>query len=393
MRAILIITFLSISVGSFAQTDSVGLQKSSLWSNLSLQGMYQSGNVFGTNKFLRGNNAESDRIDTYQAYSLKLSRQTTGTNLWEQLYKYPTWGVGIYAANFDNSKEVGIPVAVYGFLNAPFKRWHKWTLNYELGLGAAFNWNSFNPITNQYNLSIGAKRSFFIDAGVQLHYNLTNNWDLISGFSLSHFSNGALKKPNKGINTIAPAISLKYNFYDRPVFKKQAVPKYNDENEWLISVFGGAKNVVFDSVDVDVREKYEGINFATFGISTAYNRQIGYKSKIGVGMTVSYNGSVNAQVAVENNELDANDRPLGDKLQLSIHPSYELVINRISIILQPAFYLYRKKLKNQSSFFHQRIGLKYHITDSFFAGLTLRSYDFRVSDFIEWNVGYRIKWR
>jgi hypothetical protein len=110
-------------------------------------------------------------------------------------------------------------------------------------------------------------------------------------------------------------------------------------------------------------------------------------------MTALYDGSVNAQVAVDENELEAIAGPLGDKLQLSIYPSYELIINRVSLIFQPAFYQYRKKLANQSSFFHQRIGVKYQASYQFFSGLTLRDYDFHVSDFIKWNLGYRIKWK
>ena len=113
-------------------------------------------------------------------------------------------------------------------------------------------------------------------------------------------------------------------------------------------------------------------------------------SKIGFGMTFSYDGSVNTQIAIEENELDPVDGPITDKLQLSIYPSYELVVNKVSLILQPAFYLYRKKIKNQSPDFHQRIGLKYNISDNLFVGITLRDYAFHVSDFIEWNLGFRI---
>ena len=81
-----------------------------------------------------------------------------------------------------------------------------------------------------------------------------------------------------------------------------------------------------------------------------------------------------------------------DKIFLSIYPSYELVINKVSIIIQPAFYLYRKKLVNQTPVFHQRVGLKYHFTDHLFIGITLVAYKFHVSEFIEWNIGYRLKW-
>lgn len=359
--------------------------------NNGLKAGYQNGYVFATNDFIRGANAEKDTINAFQAFSLEFSKQTTGENQWEQLYKYPNYGFGIYMADFHNPEEIGTPFAIYGFFNAPFKRWSKWTFNYDIGFGATFNWKAFNPISNQYNISIGAGESFFIDVGLILQHNLTKKIDIEAGISLTHFSNGALKKPNKGINTIGPNIGLKYNFDDRPEFIKQEIPRFENENEWLIAVFGGINNVIFEAANIDVIEKYEGLNFPVVGISTVFNKQVSYKSKFGLGMSFSYNGALDAQVAVENNELDAIESPFVDKIQLSVFPSYELVMHRVSLILQPAFYLYRKKINNPTPVFHQRIGLKYYFPNNLFAGITLRDYDFQTSDFIEWTIGYRFK--
>lgn len=391
LKQLLIFIMILIPVYTMAQADSIenSLQKERKY--ISLRSEYQRGHVFATNDFLRGLNTEHDRIDDFQTFSIKFSTQTTGKKLWEQLYNYPAWGLAIYTADFQAPEEIGYPLAIYGFFNGPFRRWEKVSFNYELGFGATFNWRSFNPITNQYNIAIGAGQSFIIDAGMNLQYNITKRIDLITGFSLTHFSNGALKKPNFGINTIAPKIGMKYNFYDQPSFKEREVPEFRRKNEWLLSGFGGTKNVIFDTVNIDVLEKYEGVFFPVFGLSAGYNRQISYKSNIGFGITVSYDGSVNAQVAIEENELDPVDSPFIDKVQLSIYPSYELVINKLSITLQPAFYIYRKEFANQSPAFFQRIGIKYYLSDNLYMGVILRDYAFHVSDYIEWTIGYRFR--
>ncbi len=386
------LSILAFHLVGFAQSDSIRKPEIISRRLLALQAVYQNGYVFATNPFLKGINAEAEKIKAFQAFSVKLSLQTTGKNNWEQLYNFPQYGIGLYVADFYNPGEIGIPIAVYGFFNAPFKRWDKLSFNYEIGFGATFNWRAYNPVTNQYNIAIGAGTSFLIDAGLNLEYLLTKRIEFAAGFSLTHFSNGALRKPNFGINTFAPKVSLKYKFFDKPVFVSQAISKFIPENEWLISAYGGIKNVIFDSVSLPVLEKYEGLYFPVFGISSTFNRQVSHKSKIGFGATLSYNGAVNAQAVIENNELEAVDSKFSDKILLSIYPSYELVINRASLILQPAFYIYHKKLTNQSPVFHQRIGLKYLITDHIFIGITLVDYKFHVSDFIEWNIGYRINW-
>jgi hypothetical protein len=267
----------------YGQADSTGVPESKVWKHTSVQAFYQKGYVFATNDFIKGINVESARINGFQTFSLKLSTRSDGEKLWEQLYKYPEWGIGIYMADFYNPEEIGRPLALYGFFNAPFIRMQKLLLNYELGFGATFNWKSFKPVTNQYNIAIGAGESFIIDAGLNLDYQLTDRTDIIAGFSLTHFSNGALKKPNFGINTVAPKIGLKYNFYKPIKFIARDVPEFDPHNEWIISGFGGVKNLIFDSVNIDIIEKYEGAFFPVFGISAGYNRQVSYKSKIGMG--------------------------------------------------------------------------------------------------------------
>ena len=390
MKILNTLIFLAFTLFLQAQQDSVFNTKNDTFSALSLQVMYQNGYVFATNEFLRGLNSESEKINAYQAVALKFSKQTTGKKLWEQLYKYPYWGIGLYVADFHNPKEIGIPIAVYGFLNAPFIRWNYLTFNYELGFGLTFNWKSFNPITNQYNQSIGAGESVLIDAGLNLGYRITKRIELNAGFSLTHFSNGALKKPNLGLNTIAPRISFRYNFFKPPDFQCNEIPEFNHRNEWLFSVYGGAKNVIIDTLNIDIIEKYEGVYYPELGLSFGYYRLFSYKSKIGLGMTFSYDGSVNAQVAIDKNELEPVNGKPKDNIMISIYPSYEIAFNKVSIVLQPSFYLYRKKLDVQSPVFHQRIGLLYHFTNKIFCGITLRAYKLHISDFIEWKVGYRI---
>jgi hypothetical protein len=146
---------------------------------------------------------------------------------------------------------------------------------------------------------MGAAESALIEAGLDLGYMITKRLEFDAGFSLTHFSNGALKVPNYGIITIAPKISLKYNFFDLPNFQKMKVPIYNDRKEWVVSFYGGAKNVIFDTINIDIIEKYKGVYYSELGFSIGYNRQISYKSKFGLGMTFSYDGSVDAQIAIE----------------------------------------------------------------------------------------------
>ena len=66
---------------------------------------------------------------------------------------------------------------------------------------------------------------------------------------------------------------------------------------------------------------------------------------------------------------------------------------KFSMIIQPAYYIHRKEVEERgvpSSY--QRIGVKYHIRNNLIAGISIRTIYFSNAEFIEWNMGYRIKW-
>ena len=377
----------------FAQTSKSKIDSFFMYTPILIQGSFNPGRVFPTNDFVRGQNFSNDTIDEYKSFSLLFLKQTTGTKLWEQLYNYPVYGVGIYTASFKETNELGTPIAVFGYFSAPFMRSQKLTFNYELGLGLTFNWRNFDPLSNPNNIAISAERSVYIETGVNLEYQISRKFFMGAGYGLYHFSNGHLKSPNMGLNMQALKFNLRYQINKTTYsFIKNPVPQYKKHFEWDISIFGGAENVIYSGDDVDIIAKYHGLYFPVYGINNTFNRAISYKSKIGAGFSVGYNGVLNAQLAVENGQLDEVDLPFGNHINISIYPSYELMIDRLSIILQPGFYLYRKKTTELTPIFYQRVGMKYHFWKNYFAGISLRAYKYHISDFIEWNIGRRIIW-
>nr|WKN36153.1 acyloxyacyl hydrolase [Tunicatimonas sp. TK19036] len=352
---------------------------------------YQLGTVLPTNKFVRGTNAAVDAIDDFQAFSAQLAYQTNGKHVWEQRYHFPRWGGGVYIADFFNRKELGYPIALYGFFIGPFRRWEKSSFNYSLSFGFTFNWEPFNAKDNQYNIAIGAGETAYIDLGMNYEYNFTETLSGDLGFSVTHFSNGALKKPNFGLNVLAPRLRLRYNLQeDTPTFDKSAFPEYRARFEYDFSAFAGTKQVFIDTSNVDLKKKYSGVYFPIVGFSAVANYHVSYKSKLGVGATLAYNGTLNAQLDVQDGELDDIDVPFVSHLAMSVYPSYELVVHRVSLMLQPGFYILRKKIPDVNSWVYYRIGIKYHMWENFFIGINLRANSLKESDFIEWSVGYRL---
>lgn len=202
-----------------------------------IQGSFHAGKVIPTNDFVRGQNFANDTIDEYTSFSLLLLKQTTGDNLWEQLYGYPVYGIGIYSAFFKETSELGTPISVFGYFSAPLARARRLNFKYELGLGLTFNWKNFDPLNNPNNIAISAERSVYIEAGVNLEYQLSKKMFASVGYGLYHFSNGHLKLPNQGLNMQALKLNLRYQVNKVSYsFIKNPVPEFNKHWEWDISI-------------------------------------------------------------------------------------------------------------------------------------------------------------
>lgn len=385
-------------------SDSTKVKKDRYQKSLRL--FYQAGSVLQTNDFLKGQNSSGQVIDYFQSLSLQYGIETDGRKIWQQIYLYPTWGFGFYAVNFFNKDELGTPSALYGFFNAPFVRFNRWSINYEVGFGLAYDWNPYNQDLNPYQYAIGSKNTVFIDAGLNVDIMLGKHFNLTGGFTFTHFSNGATKVPNFGINLFAPRIGLKYIFKEKPVFIKTTPQKYKDEWEFIALVTLSSKQLGYDTAQVEENPGHIAETYGIFGISTGVNRQISRKVKFGLGMDLGYDGAYNSYIKYENGIVSRVDAGSDSKFNLGFYGSFELVIHNLSVVVQPGWYAYRPKWEvpekvegsadippsRRSGTSYQRLGLKYHIIENMFVGINIRAYDFGIADYIEWNIGYRMKW-
>lgn len=358
--------------------------------DLTLYGFYQHGWILRTNEFVSGTNIKQEPISQYRSASLQLSFQTSGDKLWEQLYNYPRYSFGVYKPFFPDAHYLGDPFAVYAAIGFALRRQENLTFNFDVGLGLAFNWISY--LEDKYNIAMGASESAVFSTTFSFEKRLVNGLRFYAGAGFVHFSNGALKVPNLGINAFTPKAGIGYNFTKpEQEYRYQIVPEYHKHSEISVSAFTGYRNILYYGSDVDSLIQRRGVFYLCYGISAAYNYQVSHKSKFGAGVMADYLGYVNSSITSENGSLVSHPASFSDGFQVSIYPSYELVMNRASLVLQAGFYVYRAKYPEPTPFNYQRIGLKYNITDHLSLGLYMRAHYWTVADFIEWTIGYRIK--
>lgn len=312
----------------------------------------------------------------YSALDLRIGFKNTQKTIYNRIYRYPTYGLGLYTATFKNNY-IGKPNAVYAFADLPFtKTYLKGRLSYSYfaAFGIAFNFKPFDPDFNPTNRFIGSYRNGYVHLGFSMRYAITPWLDLDTSFGLKHFSNGSIKKPNSGLNFIPFTIGLRSTL-NRAVFYRSdlsEIPKYIPNSHLNLWTSVGAKN-------------YEigGDIYLKWGFSVNYLKQKGYKFRYGLGFDMFYapNGSLPG---------DWGKSGFMDKASFAIVASGEWVLKKnFSIPLGVGIYLHRNYFNDETSAYYQRVGIRYRFSRQFFTGITLKAHGLR-ADFFEWTVGYSI---
>ena len=160
--------------------------------------------------FVRDENESGERIGWAPSFRAEFGWQTDGAAEWQRAYNYPALGVGFYFADYGD--ELGTPMGAYAFYSWPLLSRDRWSLTTDLAFGIAWNFEPFDPEDNPFNDLLGSSTAAYMDVGLYFRYLLTQKLDLYAGAALSHFSSGQVHKPNQGLNTASPLVSLRYNF-------------------------------------------------------------------------------------------------------------------------------------------------------------------------------------
>ncbi|MGD1320186.1 acyloxyacyl hydrolase [Chryseobacterium sp. 2R14A] len=390
MKQIYLYILLFVS-GFYNSQTSDTISRSNLQTSVSMQ----FGKFLGTNDYLK--------TLTHREFigaSAELTVQTDGSKEWHRRFGRPYYGGGIVAFDYLKNRDMGSPFAVYGTFGGTIKETpiHSW--NYETSGGFAFNWTPFNQEKGYLNQTFGSSVSIYINFGVNYKYYLGKHFDLGLGLNFNHFSNGALKLPNKGMNTFSPKLSLTYHFDEREFAPKDSLSAFDKYSTLDVNVFGGVRHSIFYGVDpgfqesdVDMIRKFEGKYHQNWGIETVYHRQVTYKSSLGLGIGLMYDENYNNKFYQdENGVIQSTKRFEHEQVLLNIFPSYRLSISKFAIQLQPGFYIFKKAIDRRydKTIFYQRVGFQYTIGKKFLIGIGLRSFKFHKADYIEWRLGYRI---
>ena len=144
----------------------------------------------------------------FPAFEASLYQSTFGKREWQTLYNYPYIGCTFYHSGLGDFEDLGEAYALYPFINYPLLRGETSQLTFKFGAGVAYLTNCFDHLENPYNFSIGSHLNAAVNLSFEYRERLTPHLMSVASIGLTHFSNGATKSPNYGLNTISGALGL-----------------------------------------------------------------------------------------------------------------------------------------------------------------------------------------
>ena len=385
-RIVTILFILSIAIHSNGQVNRTpweGKTNYGIFNTLDLQ--------IGQGSFMK-NSASLDEImdNPYSDVAFRIGLQSTGARQWEQILGYPVYGMGFYAAFFYNNDPLGTPGAIYFFINAPIKRWNRFSFKYDLGAGLAYGFNPSDDQNNPTNDVIGARKNVYFHAKVFAEYQVSRRMDLGLGLGMNHFSNGATAMPNKGINLLNLTLAARYHFNPiknytkhidpeyqpnvRPEFIKNTIPKTIHRHEMSIYYAAGGKAYPVESGDNPI--------YFISALAVDYHYKYHHIAKIGLGIDYFYEAA---------RRQYHEDPTFSDLTYVGVHLSHILYFSNLALVFEPGVYL-SNNVKDKTDIY-LRVGGRYNVTDRFFVQAALKTRNGATADFIEWGLGYRFLYK
>ncbi len=311
--------------------------------------------------------------DHISSFELIIAKKTAGSAQWHTDFAFPEYGLLYVFNDFANPKQLGYAYAAIPFISFPLLKADILSFHFRLGIGTAFLTKTYDNETNTKNNVIGTHLNAAYDAFFLLRFFPKKSFSSHIGLGLAHYSNGAWKMPNLGLNIITLNTGISYSI--NPISKtklKNAEQKFLPNIEYIFLSNFGLKEMfpVFSG------------SKPVFSIHAEIFNRFNKKSQWGMGLDLVQNRAMETHYKHNEDKADFLNTS-----QAGLKGAYALTIAKLRIVLQLGTYLHNKNPEDLA--FYNNLSLRYYITDHFLFNISLKSHLAR-ADHIEWGIAYSI---
>ncbi len=293
---------------------------------------------------------------------------TKGKKAWHKACGFPTVGATIFGGSVGNNEILGTYWGSYGFIEFPFVHAPHYRFLGKLGAGMGFGTKVFDQETNPKNTAMSTHLNALLCVGIRNEWTFDRN-QISLGLDMTHFSNGASKVPNLGVNL--PYLSLGYGRVLQHAFKDSVTQPYKNQFEkWLFSLnFIGSMKEIFPT---------NGKKYPVLALSASARYfarpKVGFEGAFDI---ISKQAIIGYKPEIEKSQWDL--------LQMGVFAGYLVPLDQFHFVIGMGLYL--KDKYRPEDFVYHRIGIRYSFTNGLNTQVVLKSHWAR-ADYIEWGLGY-----
>lgn len=326
--------------------------------------------IFPTDELLRGQwTHDSLPINRGKIYALRFGKLHKEDIFWQQAYGKPSVGVGLEYFDVARDKELGDGLSLYAFMEAGLLNSKYFRLTFGVDFGLSYWTTHYDAEDNPNDVTLGTPINYHIGMGVKSYANVSQHIAISTALYLNHHSNGAVSKPNLGVNAASVELGLAYTFFDKKdttIYKDRHTRTIRPYSE--ISLFSGVRNHVPD-----------GTYYPFYGLHI--NRNWLFSGTLGMGLGAEFmhdQGYFIKRWQKEN---------ITSRNSVSVYAAFVAHVERLRVSIDFGYYIWQPQYRHPISNFYQRLSLKYQFTDRFFIGSKIRAFQMRKADLLELHVG------
>jgi len=322
--------------------------------------------------------------EPYIALEARFGYQLTGNKLWHQYHRYPKYGFGIHYADLVRDRSdtiVGNPFSLFGFYSAPWVRFGRFTLATDLSVGLSHMGRIHDFETNPYNDVIASHVNLYLDYNLNLTMQVSDKLGINTGYGLTHYSNGRIHNPQKGVNNWGWSFGMSYLF-NGPVkeYIYQPPPEFKQKESLEFMYAVGTVEEIPLNTAMELR-------FFTCSFTTDYVYRYSQKGAVTFGLDVLYDGSLARAIK----GVPPEEVTTWEKMYLASHMGYHIIVDRLTILLNLGTYF--RQSSYDRGYYYARAGGRYRFTDHLYGHLAIKSKNGIRSDWIEWGAAYALNIR
>ncbi len=293
------------------------------------------------------------------------------SHTWASAYTIPRVGINGFFSQTSNPAILGNMFGVFTYGDLPFFRSSTQSFSARVGAGLAFVTKVYDPVSNPKNNAMSGYTNVVVQLALNYRWYRKKS-DFGLGLGLNHFSNGANKLPNLGLNY--PTLFLNYGL-------KQGTLSTRSKSKYPLSwqaPWQYGMNFILSGKEV---YPTGGRKYPIFALNGFARKVFSPTSGVEFGLDGIY------KTALLDYLPEYEKNPLSI-LQLGAFAGYVLNFDRFSTVLGMGAYFLDRYLPEDR--FYHRIGMRYRFENNLLVGLTLKS-NWGKADYVEWSLGYVFK--